>query len=127
MRAAIPAALRRHGRHPARRTFQAIRIEVNGELEVLPPALDAALDATAPHGRVAVLAYHSGEDRLVKTRFRHAVTGGCTCPPRLPVRVRRPRAGPPPHPRRPRRPSGDEIAANPRAEAARMRALELLP
>ena len=126
VRGAIPAALRRHGRHPARRTFQAIRIEVNGELEVLPPALDAALDATAPHGRVTVLAYHSGEDRLVKTRFRHAVSGGCTCPPRLPcVCGARGRARLLTHGAR--RPSGDEIAANPRAEAARMRALELLP
>jgi 16S rRNA (cytosine1402-N4)-methyltransferase len=126
VRAAIPAALRRHGRHPARRTFQALRIEVNGELEVLPPALDAALDAAGPHGRVAVLAYHSGEDRLVKTRFRHAVDGGCTCPPRLPCvcgargRARFVTRGA-------RRPSSDEVAANPRAEAARLRAVELLP
>src|SRR5204863_35001 len=84
----------------------------------------AALGATAPHGRVAVLAYHSGEDRLVKTRFRHAVSGGCTCPPRLPCvcgargRARLLTQGA-------RRPSSDEVAANPRAEAARMRALEL--
>ena len=126
VRGAIPAALRRHGRHPARRTFQAIRIEVNGELEVLPPRSTPRSTPPAPHGRVAVLAYHSGEDRLVKTRFRHAVSGGCTCPPRLPCvcgargRARLLTRGA-------RRPSGDEVAANPRAEAARMRALELLP
>jgi 16S rRNA (cytosine1402-N4)-methyltransferase len=126
VRDAIPAALRRHGRHPARRSFQAIRIEVNGELDVLPPALDAALDATGPAGRIAVLAYHSGEDRLVKSRFRQAVTGGCTCPPRLPcvcgarARVRLLTRGA-------RRPTAEEIATNPRSEAARMRALELLP
>ena len=67
---AIPAATRRTGGHPAKRTFQAIRIEVNGELEVLPVALDEAIDATVPGGRVAVLTYHSGEDRIVKERFR---------------------------------------------------------
>jgi 16S rRNA (cytosine1402-N4)-methyltransferase len=126
VRTAIPAAARRHGGHPARRAFQAIRIEVNAELEVLAPALDAAIDQTAPGGRVVVLAYHSGEDRLVKRRFREAVTGGCTCPPRLPcVCGARPRG------RLIRRgaatPRPDEITANPRAESARLRALELLP
>src|SRR6478672_9247277 len=63
--AAIPAPARRTGGHPAKRTFQAIRIEVNGELEALGPALDAAIEATVPGGRVAVLSYHSGEDRIV--------------------------------------------------------------
>lgn len=126
VRSAIPAALRRRGRHPARRTFQAIRIEVNGELDVLPPALDAALDAAAPRGRVAVLAYHSGEDRLVKTRFRHAVDGACTCPPRLPC-VCGARGQARFVTRGARRPTSEEVAANPRAEAARLRAVELLP
>ena len=126
VRAAIPAAARRHGGHPARRSFQAIRIEVNGELDVLPPALDAAIDATLPGGRVAVLAYHSGEDRLVKEHFRRAVTGGCTCPPRLPcVCGARPRGRLVHRASRPARPA--ELAANRRAESARLRALELLP
>lgn len=80
VRAAIPAALRRTGGHPAKRTFQALRIEVNRELAILPGAIDAAISATTPGGRVAVLSYHSGEDRIVKERFRHATTGGCTCP-----------------------------------------------
>jgi 16S rRNA (cytosine1402-N4)-methyltransferase len=126
VRDAIPAAARRHGGHPAKRSFQAIRIEVNGELDVLPPALDAALELTGAHGRVAVLAYHSGEDRLVKARFRREVTGGCTCPPRLPCvcgargRARLLTRGA-------RRPDADEVAANPRSEAARLRALEMLP
>jgi 16S rRNA (cytosine1402-N4)-methyltransferase len=125
VRDAIPAAARRRGGHPAKRTFQAIRIQVNRELDILPTAIDAALEMTAPRGRVAVLAYHSGEDRIVKERFRHAVTGGCTCPPGLPcvcdavqtVRLLRPGAW---------KPTAAEVQANPRAESARLRAVEKL-
>ncbi len=125
VRDAIPAPARRRGGHPAKRTFQAIRIEVNRELDILPTAIDAALELTAPRGRVAVLAYHSGEDRIVKERFRHAVTGGCTCPPGLPcvcdavqtVRLLRPGAW---------KPTAAEVEANPRAESARLRAVEKL-
>jgi 16S rRNA (cytosine1402-N4)-methyltransferase len=125
VRDAIPAAARRRGGHPAKRTFQAIRIEVNRELDILPTAIDAALEMTTPRGRVAVLAYHSGEDRIVKERFRHAVTGGCTCPPGLPcvcdavqtVRLLRPGAW---------KPTPAEVQANPRAESARLRAAEKL-
>jgi 16S rRNA (cytosine1402-N4)-methyltransferase len=80
---AIPAPARRTGGHPAKRTFQAIRIEVNGELDVLAPAIDAAIEAVVPGGRIAVLSYHSGEDRIVKEQFRVA-TGACECPPELP-------------------------------------------
>jgi 16S rRNA (cytosine1402-N4)-methyltransferase len=125
VRDAIPAPARRRGGHPAKRTFQAIRIEVNRELEVLPVALDTAIARTAPGGRVAALAYHSGEDRIVKDRFRQAATGGCTCPPGLPcvcdavrtVRLLRPGAW---------KPAREECAANPRAESARLRAVERL-
>ena len=125
VRDAVPAAARRRGGHPAKRTFQAIRIEVNRELEILPGAIDAAIDATSPGGRVAVLAYHSGEDRIVKERLRHAVTGGCMCPPGLPcvcdavqtVRLLRPGAW---------KPSAAEVQANPRAESARLRVAEKL-
>ena len=81
--AAIPAAARRTGGHPAKRTFQAIRIEVNDELGVLPDALDQAVRATRPGGRIAVLSYHSGEDRIVKDRFA-AAAGACDCPDDLP-------------------------------------------
>ena len=84
VRTAIPAATRRHGGHPARRSFQAIRIAVNDELDVLADALAAAIDGLAPGGRCVALSYHSGEDRLVKAAFARAVTGGCVCPPRLP-------------------------------------------
>jgi 16S rRNA (cytosine1402-N4)-methyltransferase len=80
---AIPAAARRTGGHPAKRTFQAIRIEVNDELGVLPDALDQAVRATRPGGRIAVLSYHSGEDRIVKDRFALAA-GACDCPDDLP-------------------------------------------
>src|SRR5206468_1557859 len=84
IRATIPAPARRRGGHPAKRTLQAIRIEVNGELRLLPDAIDQAIDVLVPGGRCAVVAYHSGEDRIVKQRFTRAATGGCTCPPGLP-------------------------------------------
>jgi 16S rRNA (cytosine1402-N4)-methyltransferase len=126
IRGAIPAPARRRGGHPAKRTFQALRIEVNSELDVLGPALDQAVEVLVPGGRCAVLAYHSGEDRIVKDRFRQAETGGCVCPPDLPcvcgaqplVRLLR---------RGARKPSAAEVAANPRAESARLRAVEKLP
>jgi 16S rRNA (cytosine1402-N4)-methyltransferase len=124
--AAIPAPARRKaGGHPARRTFQAIRIAVNDELAVLPGTLDDAIDALVPGGRCVAIAYHSGEDRIVKDRFRHAETGGWTGPAHLPT-------PPDVHPvarllrRGAWRPGDDEVAANPRAEAARLRALEKL-
>ena len=119
---AIPAAARRTGGHPAKRTFQAIRIEVNAELEVLPEAIDAAIEATVPGGRIAVLSYHSGEDRIVKERFR-AATGACECPPDLPCvcgavqTVRLVRGVP-------RTPAPDERQANPRSASARLRVAE---
>jgi 16S rRNA (cytosine1402-N4)-methyltransferase len=122
VRAAIPAATRRRGGHPARRTFQAIRVEVNAELEVLPVALDAAIDLTVPAGRIAVLSYQSGEDRIVKDRFRRG-TGVCDCPPDLPCvcgarhRLRLVRGIS-------RRPGEEELATNPRATAARLRVAE---
>jgi len=119
---AIPAATRRRGGHPATRTFQAIRIEVNAELEALPAALDQAIEATRPGGRIAVLSYHSGEDRIAKDRFRRA-TGACDCPPGLPCvcgsvqTVRLVRGVP-------KRASLEERAENPRAASARLRVAE---
>jgi 16S rRNA (cytosine1402-N4)-methyltransferase len=126
IRATIPAPARRRGGHPAKRTFQAIRIEVNGELRLLPDAVDQAIDVLVPEGRCAVLAYHSGEDRVVKQRFTLAATGGCTCPPGLPC-VCGARATVRLLGRRGRRPSAAEVAANPRSESARLRACEKLP
>jgi 16S rRNA (cytosine1402-N4)-methyltransferase len=122
---AIPAAARRTGGHPARRVFQAVRIAVNEELDILPGAIDAAVAALVPGGRCVVISYHSGEDRIAKERFRVAATGGCQCPPELPcvcgaiptVRLLT---------RGARRPGSSEIAANRRAESARLRAVERL-
>ncbi|MCB1039077.1 MAG: 16S rRNA (cytosine(1402)-N(4))-methyltransferase RsmH [Acidimicrobiales bacterium] len=123
---AIPAPARRHGGHPAKRTFQALRIAVNDELEVLPPALDQALDVLAPGGRLVVITYHSGEDRIVKERLRRADDGGCTCPPGLPCGC-----GAVPEARLLKRggwtPTAHEIDTNPRAKSARLRAVEKLP
>ena len=126
VREAVPAPARRRGGDPARRTFQALRIEVNGELDVLRPALEQAVEALVPGGRLVVLAYHSGEDRIVKDVLREAATGGCVCPPALPcvcgaqptVRLLN---------RGARKPSAEEIARNHRAESARLRAAEKLP
>ena len=125
VRDAVPAPARRRGGHPARRTFQAIRIAVNDELAILPASLDDAIDLLVPGGRCVALAYHSGEDRIVKDRFRLAASGGWTGPSHLPtprdvhptVRLLRRGAW---------RPGADEVAANPRAEAARLRAVEKL-
>jgi 16S rRNA (cytosine1402-N4)-methyltransferase len=120
---AIPAATRRTGGHPARRTFQAIRIEVNGEIRALDAALPAAVGALEEGGRLAVISYHSLEDRAVK-RFFKDEAGRCVCPPELPVctcganaRLRVLTA-------RPVRPSSEEIAGNPRARAAKLRVAE---
>ncbi|MEA2685764.1 MAG: rRNA (cytosine1402-N4)-methyltransferase [Actinomycetota bacterium] len=125
VRGAIPAPARRRGGDPARRTFQAIRMEVNSELAVIPRALDQALDLLVPGGRVAVLAYHSGEDRLVKEKFVFAATGGCVCPPGLPCGC-----GAEPDVRLvwrgAHKPSAAEIAVNRRAESARLRVVEKL-
>lgn len=121
----VPAAARRTGGHPAKRVFQAVRIEVNGELDALAPALDAALELLVPGGRIVTLAYHSGEDRLIKERFVSAATGDCVCPPGMPCVC-----GATPTARLlnrgARKPSAAEVDSNPRAEAARLRAIEKL-
>jgi 16S rRNA (cytosine1402-N4)-methyltransferase len=122
VRTAVPAATRRTGGHPAKRTFQALRIEVNGELAALERALPAAVDALRVGGRIVVLSYQSLEDRLVK---RVLVAGATTtAPPDLPIvpdealpRLRLLTRGA-------ETPSDDELAANPRAASARLRAAE---
>lgn len=121
--AAIPAAARRRGGHPAKRTFQAIRIAVNDELEILEPSLRAALDLLVPGGRGAVITYHSGEDRIVKGVFRHYTTSDA--PPGLPV----PAAPPPFEIVRPavRRPTVAEQEANRRSRSARLRVIQHRP
>ena len=122
VRAAIPAAARRRGSHPATRTFQALRIAVNNELDALEAALPALLDRLMIGGVMVVLSYHSLEDRLVKRSFADAAAG-CICPPELPVCT----CGRVPNfahvVRRPERVGADEAAANPRSTAARLRAI----
>ncbi len=122
IRDSIPAPARRTGGNPAKRTFQALRIEVNGELEALGQALPAALDALAVGGRIVVLAYHSLEDRAVKTALASAAAD--TTPPGLPVPLDSGRPRFRLLTRGAQRPSEDEVARNPRAASARLRAAE---
>lgn len=119
---AIPAAARRTGGHPATRTFQALRIAVNAELEALESVLPVAVERLAADGVCVALAYHSLEDRLVKRAFADAARG-CVCPPGLPVCAcdRVPLVEP--LVRRPERPDEAESTTNPRATAARLRAV----
>jgi 16S rRNA (cytosine1402-N4)-methyltransferase len=121
IRAAIPMPARFGEGHPAKRVFQALRIAVNDELSLLEAALPEALRMLRPRGRLAVISFHSLEDRIVK-RFLRAQERGCTCPPELPICV----CGREPALRvltkRPVRPGPQEAAANPRAGSARLRA-----
>lgn len=120
IKAAIPASARRAGGHPAKRTFQALRIEVNSELDVLRRGLDAAVRWLNPGGIIAVISYHSLEDRIVKDTFAR-FANRCTCPPELPVCV----CGKEPilhvATRKPCVPTEAEIARNPRARSAKLR------
>jgi 16S rRNA (cytosine1402-N4)-methyltransferase len=121
IKASIPAPARFGDGHPAKRVFQALRIAVNDELASLESALPAALELLAPGGRLAVISFHSLEDRIVK-RFLRAEERGCVCPPEFPVCV----CGREPAVRvltsKPVRPQADEIALNPRASSAKLRA-----
>lgn len=122
---AIPASARRSGGHPAKRTFQALRIEVNGELDVLRTGLDAAIRWLNPGGRIVVISYQSLEDRIVKETFASFVNR-CTCPPDLPVCV----CGKEPIleviTKKPVTPTEEEIERNPRARSAKLRAAQKL-
>jgi len=123
IKAAIPASARRQGPHPARRTFQALRIEVNSELSSLSKALDAMPKWLNAGGRIVVISYHSLEDRIVKQKFRE-LASACMCPPELPICV----CGRQPVLRvvtgKPIVPTLEEIESNPRARSARMRVAE---
>ena len=123
VRSAMPPAALREKQHPAKRTFQAIRIAVNGELDVLPPMLEAAVDSLNPGGRLAVITFHSLEDRIVKQTLREQARG-CTCPREFPVCV----CGKKPKirlvTRKPIVPGAAELSENPRARSAKLRAAE---
>jgi 16S rRNA (cytosine1402-N4)-methyltransferase len=137
VKTAVPAAARRTGPHPARRAFQALRIEVNRELDALRASLPQAIDLLAPGGRLVVLSYHSLEDRIVKQALAEAAGGRVEAPspfrgsrhepPGLPVDPPAARAAlVTVLTRRPERPDPSEVAANPRAESAKLRAAERL-
>ena len=121
IKSAMPPAALREKQHPAKRSFQAVRIAVNGELDALPPMLRAAADKLRPGGRLAVITFHSLEDRIVKRTLRE-LAQGCTCPPNFPVCV----CGKRPLLRldKPVTPTAAEVAENPRARSARLRAAE---
>ncbi|MEN6413701.1 MAG: 16S rRNA (cytosine(1402)-N(4))-methyltransferase RsmH [Veillonellales bacterium] len=119
---AIPAAARRDGPHPAKRTFQAIRIEVNNELGILPATFITAVDKLKPGGRLGIITFHSLEDRIAKKTLQ-SMAKGCICPPKLPVCV----CGHKPQIKllgKPIVPSEAEINANPRARSAKLRLAE---
>ncbi|MBQ2752149.1 MAG: 16S rRNA (cytosine(1402)-N(4))-methyltransferase RsmH [Oscillospiraceae bacterium] len=122
---AIPAATRREGGHPAKRSFQAIRIEVNGELTALECALDDAFDLLSVGGRLSIITFHSLEDRMCKRRFAD-FTSGCTCPPEFPVCV----CGKTPRgkltTRKPITAGEEELAENNRSRSAKLRTIEKL-
>ena len=123
IRGAMPAQALREKQHPAKRSFQAIRIAVNGELDELPPMLSAAVEGLRPGGRLAVITFHSLEDRIVKQTLRDLATG-CTCPPEFPVCVcgRKPKLTL--VSRKPVTAGEEELARNPRARSAKLRLAE---
>ena len=123
IKAAMPAAVRRSGPHPAKRTFQAIRIAVNDELGVLDRALDQALRCLDHGGRIGVITFHSLEDRIVKDRMKSWL-GRCTCPPELPICRCEAKAVAKILSRKPILPSEGEVEQNPRSRSAKLRVAE---
>ena len=123
IKSAIPPSAREGGHHPAKRTFQAIRIEVNGELDAIEPTIRNATDILAPEGRIAIITFHSLEDRIVKQTYAD-LASGCSCPRDLPVCVcgRKPRVNV--LTRKPILPSERELEENPRSRSAKLRVAE---
>lgn len=122
---ALPPAVRRKDKNPSRRSFQAIRIAVNGEMDALSEGLDEIFDLLAPGGRFAVITFHSLEDRLVKNRFRQWATA-CTCPPEYPVCVCGGKAKAKLITRKPIEAAPDELESNRRSRSAKLRVIEKL-
>ena len=122
IKAAIPASARREGPHPAKRTFQAIRIEVNGELDQLETAVDAFCDVLNPGGRLCIITFHSLEDRIVKQAFSRRLNP-CTCPPEFPVCVCGKVSDAVKVTGKPITASEEELEKNPRARSAKLRVI----
>ena len=122
---ALPPAVRRKDKNPSRRSFQAIRIAVNGEMDALSEGLDEIFDLLAPGGRFAIITFHSLEDRLVKNRFRQWATA-CTCPPEYPVCVCGGKAKAKLVTRKPIEAAPDELESNRRSRSAKLRVIEKL-
>jgi len=119
---AIPSAARREGPHPAKRTFQAIRIEVNNELNILRDTFEAAVDSLKSGGRICIITFHSLEDRIAKQTLQQ-LARGCVCPPKMPICV----CGQKPKVKiigKALAPSSDEVESNPRARSAKLRVAE---
>lgn len=125
IKSALPAAAKNGGHHPAKRTFQAIRIEVNGELGAIQPAIESAASLLVPHGRIAIITFHSLEDRIVKQTYA-GLAQGCTCPPRIPVCVCNHKPTLEVITRKPILPSEEELEQNPRSRSAKLRIAEKL-
>lgn len=123
IKAAIPAKIRANGGHPAKKTFQAIRIEVNKELEVLENSIDEMIDALADGGRLSIITFHSLEDRIVKNKFREN-ENPCICPPNFPVCVCGRKSKGIVITRKPIVPSDEEISENKRSKSSKLRVFE---
>lgn len=123
IKAAIPQKARIKGSHPAKRVFQAIRIEVNGEIRILKDAVGDFLDVLNPGGRLSVITFHSLEDRIVKNVFSERAKG-CTCPPEFPVCVCGKKADIKVITRKPILPSAEELSENSRSKSAKLRIAE---
>ncbi len=125
IKGAIPGAARADGPHPAKRTFQAIRIEVNGELDAIKPLIDSAVSSLSPTGRIAIISFHSLEDRIVKQSYKNLL-GTCTCPKDFPICI----CGKKPIikelTKKPILPSAQELENNPRSRSAKLRIAEKL-
>lgn len=123
IKAAIPAKTRRDGPHPAKRTFQAIRIEVNGELEILDKAIDDSVKKLNSNGRLAIITFHSLEDRIVKNKFRD-LENPCKCPKEFPICACGKKPTVKVLSRKAIAPTDEEIEVNPRSRSAKLRVLE---
>lgn len=123
IKAAVPAKARREGPHPAKRTFQAIRIEVNGELKILDKAIEDGVKRLNPGGRMAIITFHSLEDRIVKLKFRN-LSDPCTCPKDFPICVCGKKPSVKLVSRKPVEPSEEEVESNPRSRSAKLRIVE---